>query len=53
MIVTALKKKEYEMVGPALLKYYNKLSRFNSSDGIQLIQQKEGLSLVDNKGKKS
>lgn len=50
-IVTALKKEEYEMVGPALLKYYNKLSRFDSSDGIQLIQQKEGLSLVDNKGK--
>lgn len=50
-VVTELAKEEYEKVGPALLKYYNKLSRFDSSEGIQIIQKNDGISLVDDKGK--
>ena len=50
-IVEKLSKDEYEKVGPALNKFYNKLTRFKSSDGINIIQEKDGISLVDNKGK--
>ena len=32
-------------------KFYNKLARFNSSDGINIVQQNDGISLVDNKNK--
>lgn len=51
MIVEKLSKDEYEKVGPALSKFYNKLARFNSDDGINIVQENEGISLVDNKGK--
>lgn len=50
-IVEDLSKDEYEKVGPALSKFYNKLARFNAGGGIRIIQEEEGLSLVDNKGK--
>lgn len=46
-----LSRDEYERVGPALAKFYNKLPRFNSSDGINIVQEKDGISLVDDKGK--
>nr|WP_300837296.1 AAA family ATPase [uncultured Acetatifactor sp.] len=50
-VVEKLSKDEYEKVGPALSKFYNKLIRFNSSDGINIVQENEGISLVDDKGK--
>lgn len=50
-IVEKLSKDEYEKVGPALGKFYNKLARFNSGDEINIVQENEGISLVDNKGK--
>ena len=50
-VVEKLSKDEYEKVGPALNKFYNKLTRLNSSDGINIVQENEGISLVDDKGK--
>ncbi len=50
-VVEELSKDEYEKVGPALSKFYNKLARFNSSDGINIVQENGGISLVDDKGK--
>lgn len=50
-VVEKLTKDEYEKVGPTLSKFYNKLIRFNSSGGINIVQKKEGISLVDDKGK--
>mgnify|MGYP000029557332 CR=1 FL=1 len=50
-IVEQLSKDEYEKIGPVLGKFYNKLARFNSSDGIKIVQEKDGISLVDNKRK--
>ena len=49
--VEELSKDEYEKVGPALGKFYSKLTRFNSSDVINIVQENEGISLVDDKGK--
>ncbi len=50
-VVENLSKDEYEKVGPALSKFYNKLIRLNSSDGINIVQENEGISLVDDKSK--
>lgn len=50
-VVDKLSKDEYEKVGPALSKFYNKLARFNANEGIKIIQDKDGISLVDHKGK--
>lgn len=50
-VVEQLSKDEYKRVGPTLSKFYNKLARFNSSDGINIVQENEGISVVDNKGK--
>ncbi len=50
-VVEELSKDEYEKVGPALSKFYNKLARFNSSGGINIVQENEGISLVDDKSK--
>ena len=50
-VVEELSRDEYEKVGPTLSKFYNKLARFNSSNGINIVQEKEGISLVDDKGK--
>ena len=50
-VVEKLSKDEYQKVGPTLSKFYNKLIRFNSSDGIRIVQEKEGISLIDSKGK--
>ena len=49
--VEKLSQDEYKRVGPALGKFYNKLARFNSNEGINIIPEKEGISLVDNNGK--
>lgn len=50
-VVEKLSKDEYEKVGPALSKFYNKLIRLNSSDGINVVRENDGISLVDDKGK--
>lgn len=50
-LIDELSKEEYEAVGPTLCKFFNKLSRFNACNGIKLIQENEGISLVDDKGK--
>lgn len=50
-VVEKLSKDEYEKVGPVLSKFYNKLIRLNSSEEIKIVQEKEGISLVDDKGK--
>lgn len=50
-VVEELLKDEYEKVGPTLGKFYNKLIRFNSSDVINIVQENEGISLIDDKGK--
>ena len=39
-----LAKDEYEKAGPTLGKFYNKLIRLNSSNGINIIQENEGIS---------
>lgn len=49
--VEGLSKDEYEKVGPALEKFYNKLARFNAAEGIRIKLENEGISLVDGKGK--
>ncbi len=50
-VVEKLSTDEYEKVGPALSKFYNKLIRLNSSNGINIVQENEGISLVDDRGK--
>lgn len=50
-VVEKLSRDEYEKVGPTLSKFYNKLIRFNSGDRISVVQEKEGISLIDSKGK--
>ena len=50
-VVEKLSKDEHEKVGPALSKFYNKLIRLNSNEGINIVQENEGISLVDDKGK--
>lgn len=50
-VIEQLSKDEYKKVGPALSKFYNKLARLNSSEGINIVQENEGISLVDDKGK--
>ena len=47
MLVEELSQDEYKKVGPALSKFYNKLARFNSSEGINIVQENGGISLVD------
>ena len=46
-VVEKLSKDEHEKVGPALSKFYNKLIRLNSNEGINIVQENEGISLVD------
>lgn len=48
--VENLSKDEYEKVGPTLSKFYNKLSRLHNN-GIHIIPQNNGISLVDDKHK--
>lgn len=50
-LVSELLKDEYQKVGPALTKYYNKLIRIDNNVGIKIIHEDGGLSLVDRKGK--
>lgn len=49
-VVNQLSKNEYEKVGPALSKFYDKLARFNV-EGIHVELKKDGISLVDRSGK--
>lgn len=50
-IVAELSKEEYDNVGPALSKFYDKLARFNAAGEFKIVPEKEGISLVDEKGK--
>lgn len=50
-IIIELSKDEYKKVGPAIGSFFNKLSRFNYCDGIHIVQEKDGLSIVDDKNK--
>lgn len=50
-LVAELSKEEYDNVGPALSKFYDKLARFNSNGQFKIVPEKEGISLVDEKGK--
>lgn len=50
-IVAELSKAEYDNVGPALSKFYDKLARFNANGEFKIVPEKEGISLVDEKGK--
>lgn len=50
-IVERLSKEEYEKVGPALSKFYNKLARFNVAGGIRTKLENDGISLVDGSDK--
>lgn len=50
-LIEELTKDELEKIGPTLTKFYNKLSRFNSEDGIRLVPENNGISLVDDNGK--
>lgn len=50
-IIEELSKEEYEKVGPSLFKFYNKLSRVNTSENIRIVPENEGISLVDEKNK--
>lgn len=50
-IVEELSKDEYEKIGPTLSKFYNKLIRMKDSDGINIVHENDGISLVDDKEK--
>lgn len=50
-LVERLKAEEYNTVGPNLYKIYKKLSRINTIQGIQLRQEGELLSIVDESDK--
>lgn len=50
-LVGSLKTEEYNIVGPNLYKFYRKLSRINTIEGIQLKQEEEMLSIVDESDK--
>ncbi len=50
-LVGCLKAEEYNIVGPNLYKFYRKLSRINTIEEIQLKQEEEMLSIVDESDK--
>ena len=50
-IVEKLSKDEYDKIGQTLGKFYNKLIRVDNNDGIKIVLENGGISLVDNNGK--
>lgn len=50
-IVGNLSKDEYQKIGPTLSKFYNKLIRIGDNDGINIVHENDGISLIDDKGK--
>lgn len=50
-IVENLSRDEYQKIGPTLSKFYNKLIRIGDNDGINIVHENDGISLVDDKGK--
>lgn len=50
-LVERLKAEEYNTVGPNLYKFYKKLSRINTIQGIQIRQEGELMSIVDESDK--
>lgn len=50
-IVKNLSQDEYQKIGPSLSKFYNKLVRIGGNDGINIVHENDGISLIDDKGK--
>ena len=50
-IVEKLSKDEYQKIGPTLSKFYNKLIRIGDNEGINIVHENGGISLIDDKGK--
>lgn len=50
-IVESLSRDEYQKIGPTLSKFYNKLIRVGDNDGINIIHESDGISLIDDNGK--
>lgn len=50
-VVETLSKDEYQKIGPTLSKFYNKLIRVDDTNGINIVHENDGISLVDDKGK--
>lgn len=50
-IVESLSRDEYQKIGPTLSKFYNKLIRIGDNDGINIVHESDGISLIDDKGK--
>ena len=50
-IVEKLSKDEYDKIGQTLGKFYHKLIRVDNNDGIKIVLENGGISLVDNNGK--
>ena len=50
-LVEKLSREEYEGIGPTLTKFYNKLISSNDNTGINIVQEKGGISIVDGKEK--
>lgn len=51
IIVESLSRDEYQKIGPTLSKFYNKLIRIGDNDGINIVHESDGISLIDDKGK--
>ena len=50
-IVAALSKEEYQKIGPTLSKFYNKLIRLDNNNGINIVHENGGISIVDDNEK--
>ena len=50
-VVGILSNDEYKRVGPALGKFFDKLTRSHTETGIHTVLEKSGISLIDDKGK--
>lgn len=50
-VVATLSNDEYKRVGPALGKFFGKLTRSHTETGIHTVLENRGISLVDDKGK--
>ena len=50
-VVETLSKDEYQKIGPTLSKFYNKLIRVDDTNGINIVHENDGISLVDDKEK--
>nr|WP_294489203.1 AAA family ATPase [uncultured Anaerosporobacter sp.] len=49
-LIVKLKAQEYEMVGPNLYKFYKKLTRINTIEGVQVSLEDKQVSITDEEG---